>query len=295
MFKVPSRTPPCSRQAQKKLTFPVFCDDDTKSQFPVFCDEAPIALTQKLPTSQISSVNKLSFPDFTNEMLATSTQNPESCKVTPSNKLSFPIYSDENIAPSMQKSNSSKMTNDKLSFPVFSDEVLATSTQQPDSKPTGKLPFPIYTDEPLIPLQKPESSKNPTPSMFSFPIDVDEGISPLVGLKSNRNRNQFSEVDKLLFPIDKDDEVAMPKKTELGTPVQAEIRSIPLIVPVNLADTPLQPENKENLPPKSYATPIERRPLSGILTPACNVPVKPIEDEDSEDDEEYCKMVRKIC
>lgn len=66
-------------------------------------------------------------------------------------------------------------------------------------------------------------------------------------------------------------------------------------MPVNLADTPLEPENKENCPPKSYATPIERRPLSGILTPATDVPVKELDSEDSEDDEDYCKVVSLPC
>lgn len=58
---------------------------------------------------------------------------------------------------------------------------------------------------------------------------------------------------------------------------------LPFIVPMNLQDTPLELENKENIPPKEYSISLERRPLSGILTPATNVPLEEIESEESDD------------
>ncbi|XP_065199620.1 probable inactive serine/threonine-protein kinase bub1 [Planococcus citri] len=327
MFKVPSRSPPVSRHAQKKLTFPIFSDDDSKLSrpsdklsFPVFCDDVPVTSTQKMKSPQISPLDKLSFPVFAEEMPATSTQKSQSTEVTPANKAPFSVCTDDMLVTPTQKSNDSKKTSGKLSFPIFVDEFPPTSTQKSVLKATpDQRPFQLFTDTPAASLQKPmnlkstadklsfpmddmpvisthsDSKKSNAENKFSFPIYTDDGIMPLMGTKSETKRNQFSDVEKLLFPIDKDDDIpsSSVKSTEVCTPVQSDKYSIPLIVPVNLADTPLQPENKENLPPKSYCTPIERRPLSGILTPACNVSVQPLDDDDSEDDEDYCKMIPK--
>ena len=229
-------------------------------------------------------------------MLATSTQKPQNTMM-PSSDLLFPVFAEEMPATSTERSIS-RATSNKPSFQVFANEPEISLQKPENSKSTvDRLAIPIFTDDVLATsTQKPESSKTPTAGKFAFPIFTEDGIMPLMGPKNDTNRNQFSEVNKLLFPIDNDDDTpaSSVKNTEIRTPVQAENYSIPLIVPVNLADTPLEPENKENFPPKSYATPVERRPLSGILTPACNVPVNPIESEDSEDEEDYCRSVGEM-
>ncbi len=61
---------------------------------------------------------------------------------------------------------------------------------------------------------------------------------------------------------------------------------LPLIVPAKLSNSPLkESEDKENQAPKDYFTPPERRPVGGILTPAIDIPVREIDRDDSDEEE----------
>jgi hypothetical protein len=107
---------------------------------------------------------------------------------------------------------------------------------------------------------------------------------------SEKHRVKISSKNFRVNAEDEDEELARPMgslnmSSENRVSVNAASTPLPLIIPVNLYDTPLEPENKENQPPKDYASPNERRPLSGILTPAVNIPVQEHRSDDSDYDE----------
>jgi len=109
-----------------------------------------------------------------------------------------------------------------------------------------------------------------------------------------KSKNLFLNVDfENEEPAHSVGSVQMNSKRE--TPTNTVNTPLPLIIPVNLQDTPLEPENKENQPPKDYTPPYERRPLSGILTPATDIPVQEQPSDDSDLDDERSRVSANYC
>lgn len=167
-------------------------------------------------------------------------------------------------------------------FEVFADDSMS---QREAKKSNGGLPFPAFVDkndENDLPLQfnAPKSSKLP------FPVFSDENERRELRKNGNHFDIPFTRPKITAQSAGLDDDLARPmgslrmSEAEPHTP-------LPLIVPVNLQDTPLEPENKENQPPKDYSTPSERRPLTGILTPATGVPVQELNSDDSDDEDNW--------
>lgn len=150
----------------------------------------------------------------------------------------------------------------------------------------------------ILGARRQKSTTNFDDSLFKVPLDPPKTTLDLHSKETSKPTVPFSifcddephspPMSRQLIFCDEQCKSPPVNRYEL-TP---EKYSIPFIVPVNLADTPLEPENKENRPPKSYASPVERRPLSGILTPATDVPFRELDSEDSENDDDYCKVVR---
>lgn len=146
-----------------------------------------------------------------------------------------------------------KYTASVPSIAVYEDSIIDGHDRAEKTKPTS-VPFAVYCDE-----EPKKCSPFAQPKTVSKVCDENALAKPMGSLKVCENEGS---------------------------------EPLPFIVPVNLQDTPLEPENKENYPPKDYLSPCEKRPLTGVLTPAVNVPVRPLDSEDSDDDEndEYFRV-----
>lgn len=175
-------------------------------------------------------------------------------------------------------------------FKVFADD----SASHEVAKPSNRDPlFPVYADQDDDGLSLRFSS--PKARKLPFPMFREErqqrGIADDLLLELPPVKPKITAPSTRL-----DEDLALPMGSLRMN--EADQRTpLPLIVPVNLQDTPLEPEDKENRPPKDYSTPSERRPLTGILTPATGVPVKELNSDDSEDEENWqvSRCVRFYC
>lgn len=278
-----------------KCPFSVYSEDAPQktnlTPFNVFCDESVPKAGQ--PQFQVYSDENASNRK-SNPFTVHSDENDTKPKQTP-----FPIYCDDLISNVEKKTNSADTNQDP--FAVLWEERTSRMNKDPfglyshDDAAIKTDPFALNIGTPAsMGLTDPfriDCGKTAPPARSShFPVFCDNADSKCpVGL-SDGELTKPRIVSKNYFD---EDDLAKPMSSLKVIPAEQGTSRTPLpfIVPVNLQDTPLEPENKENRPPKDYSTPSERRPLSGILTPATNVPVNEAESDDS--DEEYDHRVSR--
>lgn len=104
---------------------------------------------------------------------------------------------------------------------------------------------------------------------YPFPIYCEDSISnvdekPLKNIDDLLDAPPFSKAKfgfKMVHQDDSNQQLnSLKKSNENGMTCDTPL-SLPLIVPVNLQDTPLEPHNKENRPPKKYFFPEECKPI----------------------------------
>lgn len=200
-------------------------------------------------------------------------------------KMPIPQKQKNVCQPLFQNSDNSSCGTFKpfAPFKVFTEDSMS---QREMKKSNGTLPFPVFvdkTDENDLPLELDVAKSTRLP----FPVFCEEND----GRENRKNGDNFFDIPftkpKITAEsIGFEDDLARPMGSLRMSEADPQT-PLPLIIPVNLQDTPLEPENKENQPPKDYSTPSERRPLTGILTPATGVPVRELNSDDSDDDENW--------
>lgn len=174
----------------------------------------------------------------------------------------------------------------KSSFEIFCDDNVPNK-----SKNLFQLNFEtpssatLKTAQELIILYLEDVDHQPLDSSTVMPLSrTNKDLCPVFTDEnsSEKQKGKTATINYVANVEDEDEEFAHPigPESEVSTNTP-----LPLIIPVNLQDTPLEPENKENQPPKDYESPKECRFLSGILTPATNVPVQQHQNDDSDFDD----------
>lgn len=251
-----------------------FCDENV--QVPKLRQQLPFEVYSEEAAAKTN--NQLPFEVYSDEHSSKPKINP------------FAIHCGDPVAPEV----------DRHQFNVFCEENIPKSDQ---------IPVTVFRDKISSDLKQISLAGQSNDLMFDSKKKLDSVSNfkdPFVDLWHDGPSKKSEHLFKL-YCDDDDDDDKITHKTDpfaldcLARPLSSlkvtvsestgDVTStpLPLIVPVNLQDTPLEPENKENRPPKDYSTPSERRPLSGILTPATNVSVNENPSDDS-DDEDYQRV-----
>lgn len=249
-----------------------FCDENV--QVPKLRQQLPFEVYSEEEAAKTN--NQLPFEVYSDEHSSKPKINP------------FAIHCDDPVAPEADRHQFNMFCNenipksDQIPVTVFRDKITSDPKQVPlagqsndlifDSK--KKLDSASNLKDPFADLWRDGPSKQ-SGDLFKLYCDDDND--------NVAHKTDPFTLDCLARPL------SSLKVTVSESTSDVTSTPLPLIVPVNLQDTPLEPENKENRPPKDYSTPSERRPLSGILTPATNVPVNENPSDDS-DDEDYQRV-----
>lgn len=212
----------------------------------------------------------------------------------PKSTSQFQVYVDDSVT-SVDEQNVPLpilKIQSRHNFPAASTFDVFCDGNSPNSKDPSRVGLKTINKmtENLLPYSD-DLNCRPLDDSVSTLLPKTNGGSYSVFCRETNSINRNVENDCLINIYDEDKESVDPVGFIPANKGKEEISAntvntpLPLIIPVNLQDTPLEPEDKENQPPNDYVSPSERRPLSGILTPATNVPVEELQSDDSDLDD----------